>query len=168
MDLSDRSQRCPICGSNKLKFLSREIKIPYFGRCWLTSLKCEECGYKKTDVIAEERAGPKRLEFKVKKAEDLFTKVVKSSKATIRIPELGFEMVPGPLSQGFITNIEGLLEIMEDVLDRLELMGKSKEKISEVREKIEKAKEGKMNISIIIEDPSGISRFVREGGDEKR
>ncbi|MHA1596818.1 MAG: ZPR1 zinc finger domain-containing protein [Candidatus Asgardarchaeia archaeon] len=162
MEFSDAPQRCPICGSSNLKFISREINVPYFGKCWLTTLKCEECGYKKMDVITEEKGGPKMVEFKVERAEDLFTKVVKSSKATVRIPELGFEMTPGPLSQGFITNVEGLLEIVEDVLDRLELMGKSKEKIFEMREKVKKAKEGRVKFSIIIEDPSGISRFVKD------
>ncbi|MBR9689764.1 MAG: ZPR1 zinc finger domain-containing protein [Candidatus Altiarchaeota archaeon] len=96
---------CPACG--KLIHFSIVEKIDFMGEgVSLFAFNCE-CGYKGTDVFPEKIHEPRSLILKVNG--DLNTLVARSSTGTIRIPEIGAEIKPGPASQGFITTIEGIL-----------------------------------------------------------
>ena len=44
-------------------------------------------------------------------------RVVKSQSATITIPELGVKVEPGPQSQSYISNVEGVLKRFEDAVE---------------------------------------------------
>jgi len=51
--------------------------------------------------------------------------VIKSGTTTIRIPEFGAKITPGPYSEGFITNVEGVLSKVEDHTALREHSGKN-------------------------------------------
>lgn len=74
----------------------------------LFAVSCK-CGYKGADVFPERSHGPRKIVFRVNTDEDLNTLVARSSTSTVRIPEIGAEIRPGPASTGFITTIEGIL-----------------------------------------------------------
>ena len=74
----------------------------------LFAFYCTKCGYRGSDVFPEKVKEPRTLKLRVEKREDLNILIARSSTATIRIPEIGAEINPGPASQGFITTVEGI------------------------------------------------------------
>jgi len=162
---------CPICGGrNTFKILSNLLDIPYFGKVMETTMICERCKYRKSDIIPLEVKEPKRYILKVSGEEDLNKRVVRSSTGYIRIPELGFEVKPGPASEGYISNVEGVLNRLEDALKMLIkwVDGEERRRGEEILRKIEDVKEGRDSITLIIEDPLGHSAIIGDGVREER
>jgi len=157
------SIKCPVCKKEELELKELEYNVEYFGKVLLLTEICKNCGFKHSDVYQLESKEPCLIKACIECEEDLSMKVIKSSNATIRIPEFGINIYPGPSSNGFISNIEGLLERIEEILDFLSFTsndeGKQK-RCKELIEKIKKARDGKIKFTIIIEDPSGNSAIV--------
>ncbi len=160
---------CPICGGkNTLKALNHIHEIPYFGKVMESTIICEKCGYRNSDVMLLEEKDPKLYTVKVEEEKDLFTRVVRSKSGTIELEEIGIKIEPGPASQGFVTNVEGVLERAREIL----LMAKnfkkeendeeSIKKIEEILEYIEDVKEGKKPLTVKIMDPFGNSALIGE------
>ena len=152
--------KCPVCG-NEMEVRIEEYEIPYFGKSLIFSAVCKHCGYKHSDVFSVEEKEPARLIFKVEDENDLMTRVIRSSEASIEIPELGIRIDPGIMSQGYITNVEGILLRIEEVIKGQLIAGSErKEQLIKLLEKIENMKKGKEEFTLIIEDPSGNSSIV--------
>ncbi|AHF79583.1 ZPR1 zinc finger domain-containing protein [Thermococcus paralvinellae] len=160
---------CPICGSkNTLKALQYIHDIPYFGKVMESTIICEKCGYRSADVMILEEKEPKLYTVKVEEEKDLFTRVVRSKSGTIELEELGIKIEPGPASQGFVSNVEGVLERVRETL----LMAKdfkeqendkeAVKKIDELLDYIEDVKEGKKSLTVKIMDPFGNSALIGE------
>lgn len=95
-------------GQGKTKFMY--TKIPMFKEIILSSFYCDNCGFKNTEVQFGgklEDNGVKYV-FKVTDATAINRSVVKSEYATIRIPELDFE-IPPQTQKGSINTIEGFI-----------------------------------------------------------
>ncbi|MDF2957687.1 MAG: C4-type Zn-finger protein [Candidatus Alkanophagales archaeon MCA70_species_1] len=152
---------CPICGSGMiLKFTPYEV--PYFGEIMIFSAMCS-CGYRSTDVMILSERRNRRYELEVTSEEDLNVRVVRSHCGRIEIPELGVVVEP-KRGEAFISNVEGVLQRVEDVLKFLERDAdeKQKEKIAELFRKIEEIKAGRRRMRLIIEDPTGNSAIISE------
>ncbi|MEM2110025.1 MAG: ZPR1 zinc finger domain-containing protein [Candidatus Odinarchaeota archaeon] len=161
------SSKCPVCEKGLFKISSNEIEIPYYGHAYIVTLICEKCSFRIADIILSKVYPPTAFYAKIRSAEDLKIKVVKSSTATIRIPELGVKMEPGACSQGFITNIEGILQRIEDVTLMMKDWLKEKKKIERCTQlllKLSKAANGEFEFTFILEDPFGNSLLVGEQG----
>ncbi len=161
-----KEQTCPICKKKTLTLMEAEREIPYFGRVYLFSMTClnPECKYHKADVEAVERHEPCKYVFEIKNEEDMKVRVVKSSQATIKIPHIT-TITPGPASQGYITNIEGILNRVKREIESLKEMSddnEEKKKAKRLLKKITKIMWGQQAQKIIIEDPSGNSAIVSE------
>lgn len=155
--------RCPICKGKTLRQVVSTQTIEHFGNIIILTQKCTSCGYKHIDVFPAEIKDPCEYELEVETKEDLYAKVIRSSSGEIEIPELGLKITPGPAAQGFITNVEGILMRFEDILDGqlvVERDEKKREKIKEILNKIEKAKEGRMKFTIKVRDPYGNSAII--------
>jgi len=139
--------------------ITRVERIPYFGEIMESVLICERCSYRSTDIICLEQKEPSR--YIIEADEDtLNARVVKSQSATIRIPELGLKVEPGPRSAGYISNIEGVVERFENALKTaLNLFEEeeSKEKTSKILEMLQEVRGGSRKVTVIIEDPFGQS-----------
>ena len=158
---------CPICGKGDLEVVEVYHDIPFFGKVVLTSMTCSRCGYRRSDVASLEIKPPCRYELRVESPEDLNVRVVRSSTATITIPELGVEIKPGPIAEGFISNVEGVLRRVERVLEQLVRDAETPEeeaKAKEALERIKEAAEGRLAFTLIIEDPYGNSFIAPRGG----
>ena len=168
--ISEQKVICPICGYKNAIELITKKNIPYVGPIEIVTLKCNKCGYKKSDIIIQQIREPIRYIVQITNEEDLNIRVFKSSSGTIRIPELGFEMKPGPASQSFITNVEGVLNRVLDAVSMLETLNpqKNRKKITELKEKIEKAKSGKFKFTLLVEDPFGNSIIVSKNPNKVR
>jgi len=66
------------------------------------------------DTLILAQRSPVHYEMKVKSVEDLDARVVRSTSGTIRIPELGIDIEPGAASESFVSNIEGVIERVEE------------------------------------------------------
>ena len=110
-------QNCPVCGEAKLTLIEDEKDIPYFGKTYIFSMKCDGCNYAQSDIETEEKKDPCKIEFTVENKKDLSVRIVKSSDATVKIPQLKMDVTPGVASEGYVSNIEGLLERFKKILE---------------------------------------------------
>ncbi len=101
-------QPCPMCGTDTLTLMEDEREIPYFGKAYLFSMTCSNCKYHKADVETDNSDDPKKYVLTVDCEEDMNIRVVKSGNATVKIPRI-MNIEPGAASNGYITNVEGLL-----------------------------------------------------------
>ena len=162
---------CPVCGSKgSFVITTHQIDIPYFGPVLETTMICEKCNFRRSDVFPLEVREPKRYKLKIKSERDLNKRVVRSSSAYIQIPELGVEIKPGPLAEGFVSNVEGVLNRVDNILQTLIRWAETEEqkkKAEEIRERIKKLKEGKDEATLILIDPLGHSAIIGEGVEEE-
>src|SRR3989344_1110239 len=112
-----KGETCPICLEKRLSLTEDEMEIPFLGKTFVFSMHCEGCGFHKADIEAAEMKDSCKLTFTIVKEEDMKVRVVKSSEATIRVPQLHMTVTPGPASEGYISNIEGLLNRFEKVIE---------------------------------------------------
>lgn len=159
-----KGQLCHMCGAKELTLREEVIEIPYFGRVFVLSMDCNACGYRKSDVEPAERKEPSKYTIEIDSEEDMAIKIVKSGEATIKIPRI-ITIEPGPTSNGYVTNVEGLLERVKKIIqseaeseDDLTI----KKKAKNILKKLNKVEVGREKIKIIIEDPSGHSAIVSE------
>mgnify|MGYP002406495522 CR=1 FL=1 len=156
---------CPVCQSKgSVEFESKTEEIPYFGEIMESTIYCFECGYKHSDVICLEQKDPVRYSLWINK-DNINARVVRSQTATVSIPELGLKVEPGPKSQGYVSNIEGVITRFEDaVKTALNFVEdeKSKNNALKILESLGNVKNGKMEVEIIIEDPFGHSTIIHD------
>jgi len=139
-----------------------EYNIEHFGTVLFNTTRCSKCGYKHTDVLSLEKREPIHITGKIDSLADLDIKVVKSGTATISIPEFGATITPGPNSEGFITNVEGVLAKVEDALTFM-LSSADAERVKigqKILENIHKARDSEPRFTIILDDPLGNSSLV--------
>lgn len=157
-------ETCPICRQKTLTLMEKEIEVPYFGKLYLFSMSCSNCKYHKADVEAAEQKEPCRYTFEVASEEDMNVRVVKSSEATVKIPRIA-TILPGPASEGYVTNIEGLFERVKEVIgsDRdSDEDDEDRKKAKNLLKKITRIVWGKEKTKIVIEDPSGNSAIISD------
>lgn len=158
-------QLCPFCNTKNLTLTQVEEDIPYFGKVFIFSMACSNCNYSKSDVESIDRKDPSRYTIEINSEEDLKIRIVKSSEATIKIPQLRMSMTPGPASIGFISNIEGILSRFEKIIEdeyKDSEDDETKKHAKNLLKKIRKIKLGDIPLKIIIEDPSGNSAIISQ------
>lgn len=152
---------CPVCGSkNTLRVTSKTDNIPYFGDIFETSVLCEQCGYQSSDSISLEQNDPVKYILKIDETK-MNTRVAKSQTATITIPELGLKVEPGAKSQGYVSNVEGILNRFEDAVLRAIKLESDNSEVQDnalnLIELITQLKMGELSANLILEDPWGNS-----------
>ncbi len=158
------NQPCPMCGKRTLTLTESEDNIPYFGKIYVFSMICSNCKYKKADVEAAEKKEPCKYTLEVSGEKDMSIKIVKSSAATVKLPRV-MTIEPGPASQGYITNVEGLLNRVKDAIQIAINSEEDKENIKKERrllKKINRVIWGSEKQKIIIEDPTGNSAIISD------
>jgi zinc finger protein len=165
---SKEADPCPLCHKKTLALMEKETEVPYFGKLFLFSMTCSNCKYHKSDIEAAERKDPAKFTFEISKEEDMKVRVVKSAEATVKIPHIT-TITPGPASQGFVTNIEGILNRVkyqiETARDTAE-DNSDKKKAKNLLKKLMKIMWGQENQKIIIEDPSGNSAIISDKAEK--
>ena len=157
-------QPCPLCHERTLILTEREIEVPYFGKLYLFSMTCNNCKYHKADVESTEQKEPVRYEFEISSEDDMKVRVVKSSEATVKLPNLA-TITPGTASQGYVTNIEGILNRVKyqvEAANEMEENEEDKKKAKNLLKKITRITWGQENQKIIIDDPSGNSAIISD------
>ncbi len=164
MDKLDK-QPCPFCNQNTLTLTEDETEVPYFGKVFLFSMDCSNCKAHKADVEAAEMKEPTKYTITVDSEKDMEIRVIKSSNATIKIPQLRMSVTPGPASIGFISNIEGLLDRFKEIIEAEKEVAEEQEEKKHAKnllKKLWKIKLGEIPLKIIIEDPTGNSAIISD------
>lgn len=156
--------RCPSCDAEPMLNNQTQYEVENFGSVLLTVVTCEKCGYRHTDVIALTEREPIALTAKITSVGDLNIRVIKSGTATVNIPEFGASITPGPYSEGYISNVEGILDRIEDALTFMltTAEGKRLKRGEKMLKQIRLAKEAKRRFTLLIKDPFGNSAIVSE------
>jgi zinc finger protein len=169
--LNNINTDCPVCKSkNTLEMTSKTEEIPYFGEILESTLLCSKCGYRHSDTICLEQKEPVRYSLNINK-DNINARVVKSQSATLSIPELGLKVEPGPKSQGYVSNVEGVLNRFESAVATA-IEWAEEENITEnalkILEKIENLKSGDEVATLVIEDPFGHSLIIHEDAKHRK
>jgi zinc finger protein len=142
----------------------KEIEIPHFGNVLETTIQCPSCGFKHNDVIALEQNDPAKYTIEINK-NNLSVRVVRSQSATVIIPEVGIKVEPGPKSEGYVTNVEGILTRFESAVKKaMNLFDDEESQINAEKtlKHILELKKGNGTATLIILDPFGQSNVVSE------
>lgn len=157
------NEQCPVCREKKLVLTEKEEDIPYFGKAYLFSMTCTACKFHKADVECVEEKEPVRYSIDIGSPDDMKIRVVKSSQATVKMPHIA-TIEPGPASQGYVTNIEGIISRIKQQTEMLK-EDEDEETADKARKLIKKLNRivwGEEKARLIIEDPSGNSAIISE------
>ena len=150
----------------KLTLLTTNVNIPYFGDALESTLRCEGCGFRHADFMILGQKEPVRLTYLAKDETALRTRVIRSNSGTIRIPELGFTAEPSPLSESYVSNVEGVLTRAKDILlTALDWNKDDPQKVELLHHYLatyDRMVNGLAPFTLIIDDPFGNSAIVAE------
>jgi zinc finger protein len=154
---------CPCC-NNEIQYLYKTENIPYFSDILIISAICDTCGYKFVDTQLIKHGDPARYTVAITSEEDLSIRVVRSMGASIEIPEIGVHISPGPTCQGFVSNVEGVLDRIETVVKMTFQWGtkEERENATALLADIARIKIGAFPVTLILEDPDGNSGIISD------
>ena len=160
-------QQCPMCNETKATLTQHERKIPFGDKevlVYMYSLTCENCKYHVSDLEFAEAQEPVKYTIEIDKEDDMKIRVVKSAEATVKIPHI-VTIESGPQSQGYVTNIEGLLKRVQQIIEQARDSAEDdedKKKAKNLLKKLTRIMWGQEKQKIIIEDPTGNSVIISE------
>ena len=158
------TETCPICHEKKLILTEAERDIPYFGQVYLFSMTCSSCKFHKADVEAAEQKPPIKCSLEISSPDDMKIRVVKSGQGTVKIPHIA-SIEPGPASNGYVTNVEGILVRIKQQVESLaesEDEDETRQKARKLVKKINRIIWGEEKAKLIIDDPTGNSAIISE------
>lgn len=165
-----KGETCPVCNKKTLTLLESEIDIPFFGKTFLFSMNCSDCGYHKADVEAEEKKPACKHTLAINSEKDMKIRIIKSSNATVKIPHIG-TIEPGEASNGYITNVEGILQRFKKMTESLRDAAEDKaeqKKAKNMIKKIIRVIWGQDAVKLTIDDPSGNSAIISDKTETKK
>jgi zinc finger protein len=139
-----------------------EYEVEHFGAVLLSVSRCGRCGYRHSDVTTLTNREPVELKAEIRSVDDLNIRVIKSGTATVSIPEFGAVITPGQYSEGYISNVEGILGKIEDALTFMlhTAKGQRLKKGKGMLKKMRAARDSKPRFTLVIKDPLGNSAIV--------
>ena len=154
---------CPCCNT-EIEYIYQTENIPYFSDILIISALCDSCGYKYVDTQLLKDNEPVRFELNVDSPEDLAIRVVRSMSASLEVPELGVRIDPGPACQGFVSNVEGVLDRIEQIVKGALIWGEDEEQknAQTLLNKIDRVKDGSLSITLVLEDRCGNSAIISD------
>ena len=158
-------QPCPVCHSpSGLTMIAHTTEIPYFVEHTQLTVVCDSCGWKHTDFIPAEGRKPGSWSIQIDSAEHMSTRIVRSGSCTVRLVELDLEATPGGASTGYVSNIEGVLNRFEGVIQTLKMDAEEDvvSKCNELLTELARVRTGDSTIELQLLDPLGHSQILHE------
>lgn len=165
--IARRVEKCPICEEKALDVRELEYEAPYVGRIYIYSVKCYICGYMFKRAYSLEDKKPCRIKYLVEDEEDLKTLIIKSESARVEVPELEASIDPGPAAETVIISLEGLLDRIREVLMVMIEWAETSKQVKrgeEILKMLDEALKGRRKVTLIIEDPRGLSAIIPPKG----
>ncbi|RUS72723.1 hypothetical protein EGW08_019521 [Elysia chlorotica] len=136
-------------------------KIPFFREVIVSSFSCDECGCSNAELQPGGRIQDRGVSYKLtmKEKSDLNRQVVQTQYATVKIPQLEFEIPPG---KSVLTTVEGIIDRAVDGLEQDQVLRRIQhpevaEQIDSFVLKLKGLKDVETSWQMIVEDPSGNS-----------
>ncbi len=170
-EASYAAARCPVCRAPEATVRTLSLDIPYFGEVFETIFLCAACGFKHSDTLLPRHGAPSEFKLAIEGDRDMFVRAVKSSSATVEVPELGLLWEPGPASNSEVTNVEGLLRHFEDAVERAMVLFDTEAtsvKGREILGKVAALIEGRGRATLLVKDPYGNSALIDPRGRATR
>ena len=160
---------CIVCGFDEgLSMLAHTEEIAYFGEHTQITLTCPGCGWRQTNFIpAEAREGSCQT-YCIDSIEDLQVRVIRGSACTVRLLELDLEVKPGSHSSGYVSNIEGVLNRFQDVIDMVGREAATEgndgaiAELTVLTQSMMEIREGQREATLELLDPHGHSMILSE------
>ena len=160
------NQQCPVCGKNKATFSEYEVEDPYVGQIAIFSIKCNACGFKNSDLEFINPGQPAEYSVDIESKEDLDIRVIKSGECEVKIPSFRISVDSSMGSEGFISNVEGVLKRFRDQVyllkDDPELDKSQKKKLKNIIKGLDSVFYGEKKITLKLIDRSGNSAIVAD------
>jgi zinc finger protein len=154
---------CPACEEGHLRIHSMLYSVPFFNELALFTMECPKCQFSHNDVFSSEQRNPRRWTLFVDEKSKLYIRVVRSGSGTVRLPEFGIDIEPGPAAESYISNVEGVLlrtrPVVESAVNFAETEAQ-KIRGRELLSEIDLAIAGEFPFTLIIEDPAGVSGIL--------
>lgn len=158
------NQQCPICVQNRATFSEYEIDDAFAGPIAIFSIKCNACGFKNSDLEFIEHGEPCEYSLEVSCIDDLKIRVIKSGSCEIKIPSFRISVDSSMGSEGFISNVEGVLNRFKEQVEFLkedsELDKLQRKKLKNILKGIDEVFAGEKPITIKLIDPTGNSAII--------
>ncbi|XP_010551521.1 PREDICTED: zinc finger protein ZPR1-like [Tarenaya hassleriana] len=155
---------CMRCGENgTTRFLL--TLIPHFRKVLLSAFDCPHCGERNNEVQFAGEIQPRgccyHMEVPAGDHKMFSRQVVKSESASIKIPELDFE-IPPEAQRGSLSTVEGILVRAADELEALQeerrkVDPKTAEAIDQFLTKLRACATAETSFTFILDDPAGNS-----------
>ncbi|XP_040869058.1 zinc finger protein ZPR1 isoform X3 [Glycine max] len=155
---------CMRCGENGTSRFLLTL-IPNFRKILLSAFECPHCGERNNEVQFAGEIQPRgccySLEIPSCEQKMLNRQVVKAESATIKIPELDFE-IPPEAQRGSLSTVEGILMRAADELqalqeERKKVAPETAEAIDQFLVKLRACAKGESAFTFILDDPAGNS-----------
>ncbi|XP_076904560.1 uncharacterized protein LOC143560038 [Bidens hawaiensis] len=139
--------------------------IPHFRKILLSAFECSHCNERNNEVQFAGEIQPRgsryRVEFSLADQKILNRQVVKSETATIKIPQLDFE-IPPEAQRGSLSTVEGILlraceELQALQEERKKVDPQTAEAIDQFIVKLKACATGSSSFTFILDDPAGNS-----------
>lgn len=154
---------CPDCHTS-CDTNMKLTKIPHFKEVVIMATNCDNCGHRSNEVKSSGGISEKgvRIEVKVSEKSDFSRDLLKSEFCSLSLRELECDIGPHALC-GRFTTVEGLLiAIKEQLIVQSGMFFDSqdtqqKEKMNNFFEKLDDVLKNKMEVTLILDDPTGNS-----------
>ena len=160
------NQQCPVCFKDEATFSEYEIEDPLAGPIAIFSIKCESCGFKNSDLEFLEEGTPAQYSLEVESKEDLNIRVIKSGSCEIKIPTFRISVDSSMNSEGFISNVEGVItrfkQQIEVLKDDMDLDKTQRKKIKNILKGIDEVLRGEKKMSLKLIDETGNSMILSD------
>ena len=153
---------CPVCKAPDADMTFNTMDIPHFGEIMESTALCQKCKWRHVDILVLKQDKATRHTLKIQERDDIDIRVVRSSQGTIKVPEIGVTITPGAQGEGFISNVEGILNRVLDILESPSVVGGKGKEADDIKEKIQAIKDGRMLATLVIEDPTGNSAIISD------
>ncbi|HMF31571.1 MAG TPA: ZPR1 zinc finger domain-containing protein [Candidatus Lokiarchaeia archaeon] len=154
---------CPQCHQGHIHIAKTIYKLPLEEETLLLLLiTCDHCDLVQRDVLSlHSYVKPGTFTYHVTGG-DLTAKIFRSPGSSLEIPEFGVEIEPGPKAQLIITNVEGILENVIFATKILARVGDNPEVAQALLPRLEEARQGMSEFTVILKDFVGGSFISHE------
>lgn len=166
------NQQCPVCGKEEATFSEYEIDDAFAGPIAIFSIKCKACGFKNSDLEFIEPGQPAEYSVDIESADDLDIRVIKSGSCQIKIPSFRISVDSSMGSEGFISNIEGVINRFKQQIEFLksdsDLEKEQRKKLKNILKGIDQVLRGEKKITVKLIDDTGNSAIVSDKAKIKK
>jgi len=166
-----KNQQCPACGKKKLELKEEDKDVNGFGKVYVMSMNCEDCDFSKCDIESEEEKDGSSQTITIDSEKDMKIGIIRSSSGTVKVPQIRMKIDAGENSEGFITDVAGLIGKFEGIVEKERDSAEdpsAKKSAKNLLKKLWKIKLGDVPVKITIEDPTGNSAIISDKVEIKK